>query len=259
MDVWTIANQKGGVGKTTTTVSLGGLLASRGKRVLLIDVDPHGSMTSYFGFDEHQLEHSIYELFQHQGAMPEQLAIELIYKTRQRNLDIMPASMALATLDHQLAHQDGMGMVISKALASLTDDYDIALIDCPPILGVLMINALAASNLVLIPVQTEFLALLGLERMMSSLVMMGEARGSDFPLLIVPTLFDRRTVACVTALRTLRERYGDAVWEQVIPIDTRFRDASLEHLPVSVVAPHCRGVQAYAALLDNLAEAGYVR
>lgn len=252
MDVWTIANQKGGVGKTTTTVTLGGLLASQGKRVLLIDVDPHGSMTSYFGFDESDIEHSIYELFQYQGQMSEQLAIELIYKTRQRGLDLIPASMALATLDHQLAAQDGMGMVIRNALNALSADYDIALIDCPPILGVLMLNALAACNRVIIPVQTEFLALKGLERMVSSLEMMAETRGEALPYLIVPTLFDRRTLACLTALTTLRELYGSKVWQQVIPIDTRFRDASLEHLPVSVVAPHCRGVLAYSALLDQL-------
>lgn len=254
MIVWTIANQKGGVGKTTTTVTLGGLIAEQGKRVLLVDVDPHGSMTSYFGYDPDALTKSAYQFFQNEEQLNAHTVEEVVLPTKQEGVFLIPASMALATLDHQLSQDAGdyKGLVLAKALAALDERYDVALIDCPPIMGVLMVNALAACKHVVVPTQTEFLALQGLDRMVTSLKLISKAQSLDYSYTIVPTLFDQRTRACIQALRTVRDQYGAHVWEYVIPIDTRFRDASLQHLPPSKLAPASRGVMAYRRLLKTL-------
>jgi len=248
MKVWAVANQKGGVGKTTSAVSLAGILAQRGMRVLLIDIDPHGSLTSYFRYNPDDLDSSVFTLFQNQAVNP----FSLVRPTRFERLHIMPATMALATLDRQLGAKSGMGLVLQKALKTLADKYDYALIDCPPMLGVLMVNAMAACNHLIIPVQTEFLALKGLERMLKTLTMITRSRSVNLPYTIVPTLFDRRTRASTETLRILRTRYSDVLWKSVIPVDTQFREASRMGVPLPMLLPQSRGVIAYTRLLDML-------
>jgi len=252
MRVWTIANQKGGVGKTTTAVTLGGLLSAWGFRTLLVDIDPHGSLTSYFRYDPDAIEESTYSLFQ---AAAEKRPVDpgsLLYKTGTEGLQLLPASVALATLDRQAGRLEGMGLVLKRAFDSLSDQFDYVMIDCPPMLGVLMVNALAACERLVIPVQTEFLALKGLERMLHTLKMVLKARSTPLPYTIVPTMFDRRTRASVDSLRVLRESYPEQVWSGVIPVDTRFREASRAGLPPPVLDPRGRGVMAYSALLESL-------
>ncbi|WP_283789856.1 ParA family protein [Bermanella sp. WJH001] len=252
MHVWAVANQKGGVGKTTTTVSLAGLLREQGHRVLMVDLDPHGSLTSYFKYDPDEIEFSTFDLFMHEGKVPEDLPKKIIKTTSKEGIDLFPASTALATLERKVAGQGGMGLVISKALASLWDDYEFVLIDTPPILGVLMINALAAAQRLLIPVQTEFLAVKGLERMTHTLGMVMQSTKKQLPFMIIPTLYDRRTHASIQALKKIRELYGDQVFAESIPVDTKFRDASAIAKVPSDLDPDGRGVRVYRHLLSNL-------
>ncbi len=252
MRVWAVANQKGGVGKTTTSIALAGLLADAGKRVLVVDLDPHGSMTSYFGHDPDNLEHSAFDLFLHQGSVPEGLPKRLLLGTGNERVSLLPSSTALATLERQSPGQGGLGLVLSKSLAQLWQDYDFALIDSPPLLGVLMVNALAACQQLVIPVQTEFLALKGLERMVSTLAMINRSRKQALPYTIVPTLFDRRTQASMNTLRVLRNSYAEHLWPAYIPVDTRLRDASRAGLTPSQFDSGSRGVIAYRALLKLL-------
>jgi chromosome partitioning protein len=252
MRVWAVANQKGGVGKTTTSIALAGLLADAGKRVVVVDLDPHGSMTSYFGHDPDSLEHSAFDLFQHQGSVPQGLPGQLLLPTSHPSISLMPSSTALATLERQSPGQSGLGLVIAKSLAQLWDDFDHAIIDSPPLLGVLMVNALAASQQLAIPVQTEFLAVKGLERMVSTLAMINRSRKQALPYTIVPTLFDRRTQASLSTLRTLRNAYPDHLWPAYIPVDTRLRDASRAGQTPSQFDDKSRGVLAYRALLKHL-------
>jgi chromosome partitioning protein len=134
----------------------------------------------------------------------------------------------------------------------LAGDFDHVFIDCPPVLGVLMINAIAASGHLLMPVQTEFLALKGLERMLRTLSMVTKARKRPLPYLIVPTMFDRRTRASLESLTLLRNRYPETLWRSVIPVDTQFREASREGAPLSFLNPHARGTIAYTTLLNDL-------
>ncbi len=259
MRIWSIANQKGGVGKTTSVVSLGGLLAERGARVLLIDLDPHGSLTSYFRYDPDSLETSLYDLFFNQRCKDLDYIHKVIKPTTRKGVDLLPATTALATLERQVSGQDGMGLVLAKTLAQLWDDYDYALLDTPPILGVLLVNALAACQRLVIPTQTEHLALKGLERMVHTLKMVMSSQNRQLPYTIVPTLFDRRTHASVITLKEMRELYPENVWQEAIPIDTKFRDASHEGLFPNEMDSLSRGVRAYRHLLAELDQAEEVK
>jgi chromosome partitioning protein len=250
--VWTIANQKGGVGKTTTTVSLAGLLSAWGLRTLMVDIDPHGSLTSYFRYDPDAIEESSYSLFKAAAEKQAINAADLVHQTGTEGLDLIPASVALATLDRQAGKLEGMGLVLKKALQGVSHQYDYVLIDCPPMLGVLMVNALAACERLIIPVQTEFLALKGLERMLHTLKMVLRARSNELPYNIVPTMFDRRTRASIDSLKVLRENYPEHLWKSVIPVDTKFREASRAGLPPPIYDPSGRGISAYAKLLESL-------
>jgi len=250
--IWAVANQKGGVGKTTSVVSLGGLLAERGKRVLLVDLDPHGSLTSWFGYDPDTIAHSVFDLFQHQGKVPEGLAAQLITETSCPGLTLLPASTALATLERRMVGVDGMGLIVSRALAQLWDDFDYVLLDNTPSLGVLMVNALAAAQYLIIPVQTEFLAIKGLERMLHTLEMVMRSQRNVLPYTIVPTLYDRRTQASVKSLNQLRKTYQETLWRFAIPVDTKFRDASQSGVVPSQLDNETHGVRAYRHLLDDL-------
>lgn len=252
MRVWAVANQKGGVGKTTTSIALAGLLAEAGKRVVVVDLDPHGSMTSYFGHNPDQLENSCYDLFLHKGHVPEGLPAQLLLGTSDERISLLPSSTALATLERQSPGQSGLGLVIARSLAQLWQQFDYALIDSPPLLGVLMVNALAASQQLVIPVQTEFLAVKGLERMVSTLDMINRSRKQPLPYSIIPTLFDRRTQASLATMRALRDGYPEHIWQGHIPVDTRLRDASRAGQTPSSFDPKCRAVLAYRALLKHL-------
>lgn len=252
MIVWTIANQKGGVGKTTTTVTLGGLLAQSGKRVLLVDTDPHASLSYYFGVDSEALSVSAYDVFVAGKKLSKDFVMDCLCPSKLDSLFILPATMTLATLDRQMGTQNGMGLILKKALALIEDEFDYVLLDCPPVLGVLMVNALAACNQILVPVQTEFLALKGLDRMMHTLEIMAKSKDHNYAYTIIPTMYDKRVNAAAEAYKTLRSEYGERVWSGVIPVDTRFRDASQAQSPPSVFCPRSRGVYAYESLLNHL-------
>ncbi|HEC28902.1 MAG TPA: ParA family protein [Gammaproteobacteria bacterium] len=251
MKVWSIANQKGGVGKTTTAVSLAGMCVLHGSRTLLIDMDPHGSMTSYFGYDPESVQPSLYDLFQ-ADQIGHGFTRSLIHKTSLAGLDLIPASTAIATLDKQLGTKSGMGLVVINAIRQITEQYEHVFIDCPPMLGVLMVNALAACDHLVIPVQTEFLAMKGLERMLNTIQMIEKAKSIHINYTIVPTMFDRRTRASTDSLEYLREHYTEHLWRSVIPIDTLFRECSSNGLPISHFRVSTRGARAYSSLLEDM-------
>ena len=245
-----VANQKGGVGKTTTVANLGGLLAEQGQRVLMLDLDPHGSLSAYFGLDPDLTAASVADLFNLNGKVPPHP--RLVTPTEVDNLHLLPAAAQQATLDRELASKGGMGLVLTEVLKSWRRQFDHVLLDCPPTLGVLMINALAACDRVLIPVQTDYLALQGLKRMTNTLGMVGASLGYDIAHTIIPTFFDTRTRASRAALQDLRNEFSANLWPGAIPIDTKFRDASRQGLPLNLFAPNSRGTLAYRNLFSAL-------
>ncbi|PCI22427.1 MAG: cobalamin biosynthesis protein CobQ [Piscirickettsiaceae bacterium] len=252
MKTWTISNQKGGVGKTTTVVTLAGLLSVQGKKVLCIDMDSQGSLTSYFRLDPDSIEKSIYNLFKDSSDNAVLEPLNYIQKTSFEGLDILPASTALATLDRQASQFKGLGLVLSQVLSKLEKTYDVVLIDSPPMLGVLMINALAACDHLIVPVQTEFLAIKGLDRMIKTLNMIQKSRQKVLNYLIVPTMYDKRTRASISSLNTLNNKYAANLWHSYIPVDTQLRDASGIGVPAPIMSPRSRAVVAYGELLKTL-------
>jgi chromosome partitioning protein len=244
------------VGKTTTAVTLGGLLAQQGKRVLLVDTDPHASLSYYFGIDSETLDTSIYDVFAQPEKYTGQALLDLLCLTKVEGLVVLPATMALATLDRKMGMESGKGLILKKALTSIQRQFDYVIIDCPPILGVSMVNALACSSRVIVPVQTEHLALKGLDRMMRTLKIMRKTMPNSIPISIVATMFDKRVNATIRAYTRLTEDYPEQLWRGFIPVDTKFRDASVAQVPVSLFAPKCRGVFAYQKLLKDIASEG---
>lgn len=223
MRVWAIANQKGGVGKTTTTLALGRGLAARGSRVLLVDLDPHSSLTRAFGVPSEPAPEGVMDLF----ATPPRPLHSLARESAVERLSYVCAQTALATLERRSANQPGLGLALSQALARHAGQHDYVLLDCPPTLGLLMINALAAADHVVIPTQAEPLALHGLAGMRRTAEMVERSRRRPLPVSVLPTLYDRRTRAGQEALRRMQDDHGPCVWEDAIPVDTRLSNPEL--------------------------------
>ncbi|TWI02804.1 chromosome partitioning protein [Luteimonas cucumeris] len=245
MRVWAIANQKGGVGKTTTTLALGRGLALRGLRVLAIDLDPGASLTHAFGMPAEPAPQGVIDLFE----TPPRPLSALANGSDIENLGYVAAQSALATLERRSATQPGLGMALSQAL-SRSNAYDYVLLDCPPTLGLLMVNALAAADHVIIPTQTEPLALHGLDGMRRTTAMIERSRRRALQVSILPTLHDRRTRTDAEALAQMRQRHGDCVWEEAIPCDTLISNAAMLTRPAASARQPGRALSAYARALD---------
>lgn len=236
MRVWAIANQKGGVGKTTSSLCLGRSLADAGKRVLLVDLDPHGSLTRAFGVPTEPPPAGTYDLFNDKNIS------EVARPSGYPGIDLVAAQPAMATLERRSATQPGLGLALGRALQAEPDGHDYALLDCPPTLGLLLVNALAACDRLIVPTQTDPLALHGLAGMLHTAAMVERSRARPLLRQILPTLFDRRTRTGQQTLEQLQAHPGASACPYPIPVDTRLRDAdalgSREHM-------YGRGLAAY--------------
>ncbi len=248
MKVWTVVNQKGGVGKTTTAISMAGSLSSQGYKVLLIDADPHASLSNYLNIDDSS--HTLYDIFLSNDLT--ELTDPCTHISCAKGIDIVPANSLLTTLDRQFAQESGKGLVVKKYLAMMHEKYDVTIIDCPPVLGVLMVNALVAAQLVVVPTQTEFLSLKGLSSMMQTIDLLTPSMRENFKIKIVATMFDKRLNACQEAYKRLKSDYPSQLWRGYIPMDTKFRHASEKGLPIQQFSPLSRGSYAYEKLTNKL-------
>jgi len=252
--IYTFANQKGGVGKTTTAINLGAYLAYYGQKVLLIDLDPQANATSCLKIDKNTVRGGTYEALI--GSAPP--GNHILHNPRLK-LSILPSSVALAGAEVELVNELARERLLKKAVDTIADRYDYILIDCPPSLGLLTINGLvAAKNGVIIPVQCEYLALEGLGQLTQTLDRVREAL---YPQLVIRgvllTMYDGRTNLSNDVVKEVRQYFHELVFETVIPRSVRLAEAPSYGQPISVYAPSSSGAEAYQALaLEVLAKNG---
>ena len=247
--IYAIANQKGGVGKTTTAVNLGACLAATGQRVLLVDVDPQANATSCLGVDRRELTHSIYDVLL-DGATTEQARLP----TQHAQLDLIPATTNLAGAEVELVGLLAREYRLQKALASMRDQYDYLLLDCPPSLGLLTINALtAAQDGVLIPVQCEYLALEGLGHLLKTIYMVRDNLNPQLSIVgVILTMYDSRTNLSKQVVDEVRRYFPAYVFQTVVPRTIRLSEAPSYGETILSYAPTSVGAVAYQALAREL-------
>ena len=247
--IYTLVNQKGGVGKTTTAINLGAYLAEHGERVLIVDIDPQSNATSCLGVDKHSVEKSSYQALL--GGYPPS---SLILKNQRLNLSLLPSSPALAGAEIELVEESERNTRLRKALNTLNDDYDYILLDCPPSLGLLTINGLmAAQDGVIIPVQCEYLALEGLGQLTQTIQQVRSALYPDLRVRgVVLTMFDRRTNLANDVVAEVNDHFPKQVFKAIIPRSIRLAEAPSYGLPISAYAPNSVGAKAYDALAKEL-------
>jgi chromosome partitioning protein len=246
-----IANQKGGVGKTTTALSLGAALAKRGKRVLVLDLDPHNCASAHLGFFPEHVHRSALDIFLTQPVLAETV-LSAATRPGQAGFDFVPGHYRLSELDADLRGRPRKGVILKEALSTVADRYDFMIIDCPPHMGVLLANAMVAADLLVIPIQTDFLALHGLRLIFDSIRTINRVLQRPLAFKALATMYDRRAGACVRVLNLLRRKLGARVFSTVIGLDTQFREASADGKVIYEVAPDSRGAREYLQLADEI-------
>ncbi len=247
-----IANQKGGVGKTTTTLTLGTALTRKGYKVLILDLDPHACASLHMKLYPEEQEVTLHDLILADEYEWPSIWEKLAKPVGDGSIHCAAGSIRLSELELDLQTRRGKGMVLSKALECILPKYDYILLDCPPHVGILLVNALVASNLLIIPIQTDFLALHGLKLLFDTLRTLNKVLPSPVRYRALPTMYDKRARACTRVLELMRHKMGNAMFETVIGVDTRFREASALGASVYDIAPDCRGAQAYDELSEEV-------
>ena len=246
--VISLANQKGGVGKTTTTINLGACLAEIGKQVLVIDIDPQGNATSGLGIKKVDVAQDIYDVIINE--LPLQ---KTIMKTEHSGLDIVPATIQLAGAEMELTSMMARETRLKEALLPIQKDYDYILIDCPPSLGQLSINAFTASNSIIIPVQSEYYALEGLSQLLNTIRLVKKHFNPNLAIEgVLLTMFDARTNLGTQVVQEVQSYFGDRVYKTIIPRNTRLAEAPSYGLPIIDFDRKSRGAETYLQLAEEV-------
>lgn len=245
-----LTNQKGGVAKTTTTVNLGACLAQMGKKVLLVDLDPQGNLSSWLGIDIHNLERSMYNIF-----LEEVYFEEILAKTCIENMAIAPSNVALAGVERILAHEKGRDLILKKRLSLVADNYDYVLLDCPPSLGLITINALTFVKEVFVPLETKVLALNGLVTLMNTVQVVRERLNHNLEVTgIIACRFDGRTNLSNEVYNQIKERFKEKVFNTIIRENTRLAECPVSGKPITLYAPDSTGAADYTSFANEVVE-----
>ena len=240
-----MCNQKGGVGKTTSTINLGAALAERGRRVLLVDLDPQGALSVGLGVNPLQLDRTVYNL-----VMERNITVhDVLLKTAIEGMDLLPSNIDLSAAEIQLVNEVAREQTLLRVLTPVLDDYDIVLIDCQPSLGLLTVNALTAAHGVIIPLECEFFALRGVALLIQTIQKIQERLNPSLELEgILATMYDSRTLHGREVLARVVEAFGDKVFHTVINRTVRFPETTVAGEPITTYAPTSAGAQAYRDL-----------
>ena len=243
-----IANQKGGVGKTTTTINLSACLAEKGKKILVIDTDPQGNTTSGFGLEKNDIENTIYELLLGEISIEES-----IIKNAVEGVDISPSNVNLAAVEIELIGVDKKEFILRNEVEWVKDRYDFIIIDCPPSLSLLTINSMTTADTVLVPIQCEYYALEGLSQLIHTVNLVKERLNPDLDMEgVVFTMYDSRTNLSMQVVENVKANIQQKVYDTLIPRNIRLAEAPSYGMPINIYDPKSAGAEAYMSLADEI-------
>ncbi|HAU84888.1 MAG TPA: chromosome partitioning protein ParA [Lachnospiraceae bacterium] len=245
-----VSNQKGGVGKTTTAINLSACLAEKGQRVLVIDIDPQGNTTSGFGIDKYNTESTVYELMVGECLL-EECMIENIYE----KLSIIPSNVNLAGAEIELIDIDEKEYILKKEIDKVKDKFDYVIIDCPPSLNILTVNAMTTANTILVPIQCEYYALEGLSQLIHTINLVKERLNPELEIEgVVFTMYDARTNLSLQVVENVKENLHQNIYKAIIPRNVRLAEAPSHGIPINVYEPKSAGAEAYRELANEVME-----